>query len=73
MLAAVPDSACGANVRPAAGEVSATVRRRTELTEGPRSARRPAVTALHLVALVRAGALFDHGRLVERRGAAAVS
>jgi len=60
----------------------ATVRHRTKITKGPGSkaaglamafklidaaqARWRAVNAPHLVALVRAGARFDKGRLVER-------
>jgi transposase-like protein len=60
----------------------ATVRHRTKVTKGPGSkaaglamafklieaaqARWRAVNAPHLVALVRAGARFDHGKLVER-------
>jgi putative transposase len=63
----------------------ATVRHRTKVTKGPGSkaaglamafklieaaqARWRAVNAPHLVALVRAGARFDKGRLVERRAA----
>jgi transposase-like protein len=65
----------------------ATVRHRTKVTKGPGSrtaglamafkliesaqARWRAVNAPHLVALVRAGARFDKGRLVEREGQAA--
>ena len=60
----------------------ATVRNRREVTKGPRSratgiamafklieaaqARWRAVNAPHLVALVRAGAKFENGQLVER-------
>ena len=60
----------------------ATVRLRTRVTKGPRSraagvamafkliesaqTRRRTVNAPHLVALVRAGARFDNGKLVER-------
>jgi transposase-like protein len=64
----------------------ATVRHRTKVTKGPGSkaaglamafklieaaqARWRAVNAPHLVALVRAGTRFEHGRLVERESAA---
>jgi putative transposase len=60
----------------------ATVRHRTRVTRGPGSraaglamaskliesarTRWPAVNGAHLVALVRAGATFAHGKLVER-------
>ena len=60
----------------------ATVRNRTKITKGPGSkaagiamafklieaaqARWRAVNAPHLVALVRAGATFKHGKLIER-------
>jgi transposase-like protein len=66
----------------------ATVRHRTKVTKGPGSkaagiamafklieaaqARWRAVNAPHLVALVRAGARFEHGRLVERHEPVAV-
>ena len=62
--------------------IFATVRHRTKVTKGPGSkaaglamafklieaaqARWRAVNAPHLVALVRAGATFKHGKLVER-------
>ena len=63
---------------------SATVRHRTKITKGPGSRaaglamafrliesaqdRWRAVNAPHLVALVRAGAVFVNGKLVERLG-----
>ena len=64
------------------GSTFATVRHRTKVTKGPGSraaglamafkliesaqARWRAVNAPHLVALVRAGAKFENGKLVER-------
>ena len=67
----------------------ATVRHRTKVTKGPASraaglamafklieaaqARQRAVNAPHLVALVRAGAAFVNGKLIERPGGEAQS
>jgi hypothetical protein len=73
---------CGPPIR--YGSTFATVRHRTKVTKGPGSraaglamafkliesaqARWRAVNAPHLVALVRAGATFVNGKLVERPG-----
>jgi hypothetical protein len=69
-------------LRPPSGRLSLILRHRTKVTKGPGSkaaglamafnlieaaqARWRAVNAPHLVALVRTGARFDKGRLVER-------